>query len=400
MVVQSTNESEFMTRNRLTFALCLWGAVALASPPTPNEVAKRLVQSTGIAQGDLVRVSGTTKDLPLLTAIAVEVEKAGGASFLALSSDESVRRICHEVPTERDAGNAAATLKLIAAMTADISVSSGNNPKLCSDVDPARLAARGKAFQEANAAYVKGGIKAINLGNGMEPADWRAKQFGITPAQLSSLYWNGINVEPAKLKEAADPIVRGLAGKRLTVTAANGTTVSMSIEGRPVVFSDGQVTPEMAKKGQTLIAWLPAGDVYLVPVPGSAEGTVVVDRFWYHEKPIDGLTLTIKGGKVVEMHAKSGPLEQFKTDYEGSGGAKDAVGVVNIGTNPNLRLPAGSKVNATPVWGMVSIMTGDTSWAGGSDVSSWNFIGFVPAATVTVDGKILVDKGELRTPAA
>lgn len=389
-----------MNRNRLTFALCLWGAVALASPPAPEVVARRLVQSTGIAQGDLVRVSGSTKDLPLLTAIALEVEKAGGASFFALSSDESVRRTCHEVPAERDAGNAAATLKLISAMTADISVSSGSNPGLCSDVDPARLAARGKAFQEANAAYTKGGIKAINLGNGMEPADWRAKRFGITPAQLSSLYWNGINVEPAKLKEAAAPIIRGLAGKRLTLTAANGTTVSMSIESRPVLFSDGLVTPEMAKKGQTLVAWLPAGDVYLVAVPGSAEGTVVVDRFWYHEKPIDGLTLTIKGGKIVEMQAKSGPLEQFKRDYEGSGGAKDAVGVVNIGTNPNLRAPAGSKLNATPVWGMVSIMTGDTSWAGGADVSSWNFIGFVPAATVTVDGKVLVDKGELRTPAA
>ena len=74
--------------------------------------------------------------------------------------------------------------------------------------------------------------------------------------------------------------------------------------------------------------------------------------------------------------------------------------MVNIGTNPNLRPPAGSTVNATPVSGMVSIMTGDTSWAGGSDVSSWNFIGFVPAATVTVDGKILVDKGQLKTPAA
>jgi hypothetical protein len=72
-----------MNRNRLTFALCLWGAVALASPPAPEVVAKRLVQSTGIAQGDLVRVSGSTKDLPLLTAIALEVEKAGGASFFA-----------------------------------------------------------------------------------------------------------------------------------------------------------------------------------------------------------------------------------------------------------------------------------------------------------------------------
>ncbi|HUM09847.1 MAG TPA: hypothetical protein VLT82_02755 [Myxococcaceae bacterium] len=80
----------------------------MANPPTSEEVAKRLVQSVAIAQGDLVRVSGSTKDLPLLTAIAVEVEKAGAASFFALSSDESVRRICHEVPAERDAGRAPA----------------------------------------------------------------------------------------------------------------------------------------------------------------------------------------------------------------------------------------------------------------------------------------------------
>jgi leucyl aminopeptidase (aminopeptidase T) len=98
---------------------------------------------------------------------------------------------------------------------------------------------------------------------------------------------------------------------------------------------------------------LPAGDFYLVAVPGSAEGKVVVEPLLVHEKPIDGLTLTVKGGKIVEMQAKSGPLEEFKRDYEGSGGAKDAVGVVNIGTNPNLRSPAGSKVNATPVWGTV-----------------------------------------------
>jgi hypothetical protein len=174
------------------------------------------------------------------------------ASFFALSSDELVRRTCHEVPAERDAGNAAATLKLIAAMTADISVSSGSNPGLCSDVDPARLAARGKAFQEANAAYTRNGIKAINLGNGMEPADWRAKRFGITPAQLSSLYWNGINVEPAKLKETAAPIVRwarrqaphGHRGQRHI-----GVDVHRKSAG---ALQRRVVTSEMAKKGQTL----------------------------------------------------------------------------------------------------------------------------------------------------
>jgi hypothetical protein len=48
----------------------------------------------------------------------------------------------------------------------------------------------------------------------------------------------------------------------------------------------------------------------------------------------------------------------------------------------------------------VSFFTGDNTWAGGSEASSWGSIGFVPAATVTVDGATLVHEGQLVTPGA
>jgi len=48
----------------------------------------------------------------------------------------------------------------------------------------------------------------------------------------------------------------------------------------------------------------------------------------------------------------------------------------------------------------VSFFTGDTSWAGGSDVSAWGSLGFIPQATVTVDGTTIVEKGQLRVPGA
>jgi leucyl aminopeptidase (aminopeptidase T) len=374
--------------------------VALAAPPSSESIAKRLVESASIQAGDVVRVSGGAKDIGLLTSIAVEVEKAGGTSFFDVVSDESIRRICHEVPPDRDADNAAAALKLYAVETADISVPAMTSLGLCSDVSPTRLAARGKAFQGVNDAFNKAGIKAVNLGNGLDPIEWRAKRFGISLDQLSKLYWEGIAVDPAKLKAAADPVIRGLSGKQLTITAANGTKLTMSIEGRRVLFSDGRITADTEKKGQTITMWLPAGDVYLAVVPGTAEGTVLVNRTWFRDEPIDGLTLTVKAGKVTGMTAKSGPIDKLQAAYGAAGGAKDAFGVVNIGVNPALRAPPGSKVDATPVSGVVSIFTGDTVWAGGSDASSWGLIGFIPAATVTVDGKTLVDKGQLKEPGA
>jgi Leucyl aminopeptidase (aminopeptidase T) len=382
-------------------ALFLFVASAAAAPPKPVEVAKRLVQSAGVKPGDVVRVAGNPKDMALLSAIAVEVQKAGGTSFSDLSSDESVRRICTEVPPERDADVAAATLKLLSVETVDISVSGAITPGVCSGTAPERLAARNNAFMPVTEAYNKAGLRALNLGNGIEPSEWRAKRFGMPLSQLTTLYWAGIEVDPAKLKAAADPVVKVLgSGKQLTITASNGTKVTMSIAGQKVLFSDGQVTPEMAKKGQTITAWLPAGDVYLTAVPGSAEGKVVLDRMWYQNEPIEQLTLTIKAGKVVEMTGTGPGSEKLRIAYQAAKGAKDAVGVVNIGVNPALRAPPGTKLNATPVSGVVSFFTGDTTWAGGSDVSAFGTLGFIPQATVTVDGTTIVEKGQLRTPGA
>jgi leucyl aminopeptidase (aminopeptidase T) len=388
--------------NRIAVAVLLLSAASVsAAPPKPSEVARRLVQSASVGPGDVVRVSGNPKDMALLTSIAVEVQKAGGTSFYDLVNEETARRTCTEVAPERDADNARAVMKLVSVETVDISVSGTTNPAACAGVSPARLAARDNAFQGVIEAFNKAGIRAINLGNGLEPSEWRAKRFGITQPQLSTLYWAGIEVDPAKLKAVAAPVVKTLAsGKKLTITAANGTNLTLSIEGQKVLFSEGVVTPEMAKKGQTITAWLPAGDVYVTAVPGSAEGTVVLDRQWYQNEPIDGLTFTIKSGKVTAMTGKGPGFEKLKTAYDTATGAKDAVGVVNIGVNPALRAPPGSKLNATPVWGAVSFFTGDTTWAGGTDVSAWGTLSFVPAATVTVDGTTLVEKGQLRVPGA
>ncbi|HZW91287.1 MAG TPA: aminopeptidase [Myxococcaceae bacterium] len=374
---------------------------ALAAPPKPADVARRLVENAGVGPGDVVRISGNPKDMPLLSSIAVEVTKAGGASFFDLQSDESVRRLCTEVPAERDKDNAAASLKLLAVETVDISVSNPLSPGVCASAGPARLAARNNAFQPVNEAFNKAGIRAINLGNGLEPSEWRAKRFGISAAQLSTLFWQGIEVDPARLKAAADPLVKTLAaGKQLAISAPNGTKLTMSIDGRKVILSDGKVTADMAKKGQTLTAWLPAGDVYLAVAPGTAEGKVVVDRTYYQDQPIEGLTLTIKAGKVVDMTGGGPGFAKYKTAYDAATGAKDAVGIVNIGVNPALRSAAGAKMNATPVSGVVTLMTGDSTWAGGTDASSWGALNFLQGATVTVDGTTVVDKGQLHAPGA
>jgi leucyl aminopeptidase (aminopeptidase T) len=51
------------------------------------------------------------------------------------------------------------------------------------------------------------------------------------------------------------------------VTHPNGTDLRFGVEGRPVVLSDGAITPERAAKGGAgAILYLPAGAARVAPV--------------------------------------------------------------------------------------------------------------------------------------
>ena len=65
--------------------------------------------------------------------------------------------------------------------------------------------------------------------------------------------------------------------------------------------------------------WLPAGEVYLAPVIGSANGIVIVDRHFYQGNLITNLKLTFKNGKLltggsISLQSESHPVEFRKVE--------------------------------------------------------------------------------------
>jgi leucyl aminopeptidase (aminopeptidase T) len=98
-------------------------------------------------------------------------------------------------------------------------------------------------------------------------------------------------------------------------------------------------------------------------VPGTAEGVVVADRDFYQGERIEGVKLEFKGGKLTSMTAKSG-LEPLRARYDAAGPGKDALGVIDLGINPNLRPPADSRIHAWSRAGMVTVVVGNNIWAG------------------------------------
>lgn len=240
------------------------------------------------------------------------------------------------------------------------------------------------------------GVRQVNLGNGMYPTSVLAKRFGVSEADLSRIFWSGVNTDSAAIAAAGERVRRSLAGGRdMQITNPNGTNLKVRVDGRPVLISDGTVSPEAIASGEKTSVWLPAGEAFFTPVPGSAEGKIVVPRYYYHGKLIENLTLTVKGGKVVSMTATSG-IDPLRAAWNASPEGRELLSVIDLGLNPDVRFPAGSQMDAWVPAGMVTVSVGNDTWAGGENNVGFGLTAFLPGSTVTVDGKPLVENGIAR----
>jgi leucyl aminopeptidase (aminopeptidase T) len=369
-----------------------------AAGPDPQATAQTLVdQCANIKQGDAVLISGTPRDIELLENIAVQVRKAGAFPLITIGSEKLARRLFDDVPAKFDAQAPEFELKLANIITAAISIESTDNPTALAGVSPERLAARAKTAQPVMDTLLKRNVRQVSLGNGLYPTAATAKQFGLPQEELSTLFWKAVNTDYSRLQNTGDSVRSVLAaGKEIQITNPNGTDLKFRIEKRPVFISDGVISSEDVEKGGPACqVWLPAGEVYTTAVAGTAEGKVVIDRSFFQGKEITGITLTFKAGKLTDMTAKSG-LEPLKALYDAATGDKDAFGLVDIGINESLKIPKDSKLLSWIPAGMVTIVFGNNTWAGGTNVSSFDWSGFLPGSTLKVDGKPLVENGALR----
>lgn len=106
---------------------------------------------------------------------------------------------------------------------------------------------------------------------------------------------------------------------------------------------------------------------------------------------IEGLTLTFGKGALSSMTARSG-LDALKAHYDASGGGKDKFSYIDVGLNPEARLPTNSGRMVWVAPGAVTVGMGDNTGWGGTNVSTFGLAGSVEAATLSVDGKALIER--------
>ncbi len=171
-----------------------------------------------------------------------------------------------------------------------------------------------------------------------------------------------------------------------------GTDMRIGLKGRTGHADTGVLT----SKGS--FGNLPAGEVYIAPVEGTSEGTMVLN--WSTMRRLTPpVTLTVKGGRVVDMDGDSKFLQYLRDVFKTSPEAAN-IAELGIGTNDRASRPD-NILEAEKILGTTHIALGDNTAFGGNNSANFHedYVFFSPTLLLEYgDGAVetIIDKGNLK----
>jgi leucyl aminopeptidase (aminopeptidase T) len=177
---------------------------------------------------------------------------------------------------------------------------------------------------------------------------------------------------------------------KVKITTPQGTDLKLSIEGRECLADTGLIHDEGDSSN------LPAGEAYLAPIEGTANGIIVVDgsmagigKFSKGES----ISIIVENGNVKEISGgEKGKILETLIRSVGAGGGN--IAELGIGTN-NKAIVTGVVLEDEKVLGTVHIAFGNNLSMGGYIDVPLHLDGVLLNPTVEVDGKILLADGKI-----
>ena len=177
------------------------------------------------------------------------------------------------------------------------------------------------------------------------------------------------------------------------VVSDSGTNLVFSLKGR----KGGEDTGIYVKPGK----WgnLPAGEAYIAPVEGTAEGALVVEKGWFPNLA-EEMTIIFRKGEVQQIQG-GGEVNRLLSQILGLESQRKRtrcnLAELGIGTNPKARR-TDITIEAEKIKGTIHIGIGDNSHMGGKVVADYHQDFVVPTPDLFLDGEKMMDKGKWVKP--
>jgi len=218
---------------------------------------------------------------------------------------------------------------------------------------------------------------------------WLANAAGARFASLPhfdpDMFFTSMAVDWQELAERTTRLAAAVnLGVAMRLTTPAGTKLAFSIAGRLAEGDDGLLTAPGS------FGNLPAGEVYLAPLEGTAEGVMVIE-YAPTRKLAAPLSLTITGGEVAAVTGDDRHREWLEGKFAENAKNRN-IAELGIGTNDRATRPD-NVLEAEKILGTVHVALGDNSGFGGvvSTPFHEDYVLYRPTlVVVTRDGEELV----------
>jgi leucyl aminopeptidase (aminopeptidase T) len=245
-----------------------------------------------------------------------------------------------------------------------------------------------RAMLEADAIFL---VTRMSLSHtqARRAANAKGARIASMPGITEDMIQRTLNVDYHRIKRLGERISKIVSGAPLIrITTRLGTDLTFSGKGRKAHPDTGVIT---FRGGFTN---LPAGEVYLAPVEGTAQGRLVIDGaiagMWPLKRPIE---VAIAKGYAVGVGPGSEAARLWKL-LSVHGRQAFNVAEFGIGTNHQARL-TGKVLEDEKVLGTIHIAFGDNSTMGGRVKVPSHQDGIVTRPTVWIGGSKLMEDGRL-----
>lgn len=359
-----------------------------------EEVAHKIVTVCArIEEDETVYIRGRADNREFCEALALECRKKGAYPIIEAVSDDYRFRDLTETPI--DVIKKAPPHFISALKETDVFFSVGVEPK-----DPRRFRDIPEERDAARRQFSKHIIDLFNsypskrrLGIGF-PTKEQAALYNIDFEKFYNMFWKAMNIDYKILSENAKKLASIIRDATdIHITTAKGTDLHMNIEGRRISLDDGIIDDDDMSIGNTLLN-LPTGEVYTTPHEDEVYGTVVFDLAFHRGHKMEDITVEINNGIATPVKAQTG-FSVFKEVLENASGDRYKIGELGIGLNPEVTKAVGYVLTDEKIIGTIHLAFGENRGYGGKNESDLHWDVLVMKPTMTVDGTLLMDKGNL-----
>ena len=354
----------------------------LRRDPRIDEYARLLVErSLDVQPGWQVAVRGNHLGRPLIEAVVEQIARKGAHPILQLQFEQFGGPFAREAPLELLREAAPIQRHIWETIDGVITIYCPEDAHEGSDLSDERLA----ALQEMIAPLRR---RTMALAIPWVIGEWTtqalADEAGMTLDEYEEFIFNAVlldwDAESDRMRRIAD--VFDAAGE--VRIEAEGTDVTMSLEGRTGSVDDGHVN-------------MPGGEVFYAPLEDSANGVIEFGEFpaVLYGTEVAGARLVFEDGRVVDASASVNEAFLLQTLDTDAGARK--LGELGIGCNPGIQrfmknVGFDEKINGT-----IHLALGRSyTFIGGTNESSihWDIVKDLrTTGRIYVDGRLVQEAG-------